>query len=527
MPTFAVGKIKPFNLSIRINTMMFKHLGLRSTLTAALLSSLFTLNLQAEDNTAADAEVNYYLYILNEDGTDIASPAMPLGTKVTRGTNDIITADVQLMPGDKFVVCTQPNATSLEGLEGRMYPGKEDARDIELFNTIEVKDEAIADMPEYFTVGKDVCTSQDDHYYILINFLPSSWYDPEHKHHHLMLLPNERDIQLMTRYGAEDELEVMELSDLYNEGKCGMAGIYDMGVYSMRFRAQETAPLYFAWRYANGTRWLTAKNIGDNNNGQGNKLISYDKDNEGLGFRTGESLTDDNGQELTYYTAMLNEPNVTKDAAYEAVLDLNEINRVLSTEKSVYLNHWIFGSNQKIELRAHVTRQGSGEEVNIHGDLVRVYVQGVKPEPYGKFVWAYKFDLDFDLITPETQNYFYFRVTTPDEKEFSIVPFTRNWHEVFEGYDNAIPSTNYENENAMFDFMKFAAGGKYSFFIEPNTSNVWLQAQDNTVTSITDLEATDFPAVDHYYDLNGREVVNPQHGIYIQLHGTEAHKVVL
>lgn len=81
---------------------------------------------------------------------------------------------------------------------------------------------------------------------------------------------------------------------------------------------------------------------------------------------------------------------------------------------------------------------------------------------------------------------------------------------------------NYDCKPQGTDF-KIPAG-QYTFVYDPNENKLYVNAYDNTVTSITDILGSDAPA--EYYNLQGVRVDQPESGVYIMRKGNKTFKVI-
>lgn len=478
----------------------------------------------------------FYLYFLNADGTDFSAEQpepVCLGSESLRLTNVMLTQELSMAPTTNFTISTDAQPSSLAEMKGRVYPASAQDADLTLFKRTIFSHQPADGAPAYWTTNATMARSLTK-YYIFLGKSDQTWEGgkPHFQHNVLYLLPHEDDIDVEITYG--DPANGLDELSLTNRGVCNMRGVYRDGVYSFRFLGASDAKARFAFSFDNGMQYLHPQN---NEN-----FANFDKYLEGKAFVVDTKMTDQNGQYTLYET-----PELSASAPYEIILDVN--NMSMYDNKAVYVNHWMqndalyYNPDMAVCLYTNFVHQGEpNRKVEIPGTRCSVNVKGHIPRDYDEWVWAYKFQIDYDIVTYQTQNYFYFGVdkdihaagrnehgTTLDQ-DFMIYPASRNQNvTVGESYDEATPSTTFESEPSQFAYGKFEPGKHYFVFYEPASGRVWMQAEDATVTGIDDVETADDDAnaPAEYYDLQGRRVASPSHGLYIERRGTHTAKVAL
>lgn len=476
-------------------------MNLRTLLTLSVLAAGSLTAIHADDGTTVPEPEEWYIYKLNDAGDEIEGSFISLGDAVKR-TNDVFASNViTLSAGAKFVIASDATATSLATMEGRRYPAQTDAV-MDMFEQMEISETAVDGCPEYFTAPSDG-TGRFMAYLARTDY---DWNTQEYTHKSIQLDPANLMLNVRQR-GSSDAFTTSE------------AEVAD-GYYFLPFTPEETANYEFAFSYqtANGgTKYCVSTVTQDDQR----TITELDKAQAGRTF----TLSD------TSSPLFFVGPELTAHQPYRFVLDINS-NFGQWTSTPVYVNHWISGTmKNQIFLHADVANaQGGKVEVQGHYNY---YVVSPDGGTTTKTVGAYRFDLIYDLVTATTQNIFYFDVMNakdPTRKLFSLVSNTGTEQAIIPEYANGKICTTYEdNGGRQFYYTGFDTNTKYSFFIEPATGKVWMQANASVLTGIEPAVADmdDAAAPVEWYDLQGRRVPAPSHGLYIRRQGARAAKVAL
>lgn len=466
-----------------------------------------------QQNIVLDQPVEYYLYVLNDDGTEIQGRSIALGTELVRDFNTCLSSTVQLPAGCKFTLSTDGTATALAQLspdgadDTRRYPASEADSHVGLFSRVLFQNTPADGAPSYFQMpAVDLAVGEEAPQILLNMFLgrfDQTWTDGKVSFSHkcLELHPASENLHLMVREQGSDA-DFTEYPVRYLDG-----------MFRTRFAPQSTTRYEFYYIYGNDV-FLHSQSNGE--------LTSLNKHIEGKDYITDTDLQDQYGNTLYYRT-----PQLQQGKAYEFFLDLNNVNQYQN--KAVYVNEWLDTElTDEVYLSCHFTHQGTSDMVKIPGKATTVTVS--EDGTNSKEVQAFAFDVSYDMITSITQKQFYFYLPKDSIHEgTSFVPAARVNTEVAEGYQNALPAISFDNPNHHFEYPDFETNKNYTFYLEPATGKVWMQSAVRVPSGIqlpSSVLPLDGESV-RYFDLQGRAVEQPQQGqLLIRLTSAGASKVI-